>query len=752
MPAPDLEQFAKILSEVNRPGDFCAQGRRAFSAPRLRVDGVGPLALPLLPEQARALIAVAEVAPYGRGSETLIDTRVRRAWQINPQRLQLNDARWDDTVKAVTAEMAAALGVSDPVEAQLYKMMLYDQGSFFVDHRDTEKVRGMFGTLVVVLPSLFEGGELVVKHEGREVVMQLPGDDPGEIAYAAFYADCVHELRPVTAGVRAALIYNLVRAGKGKAPRPPEYSRQKRQLVRLMSAWREDEDRSIKLAYPLSHEYTEAEMSWDTLKGADAAVAEVVAEAAREADCTVYLAMISVYETGSAMPVYSENRRYGRYSYDDEDEDEEFEVVSCDERSASLSRWFTPGGDLADLGVIPLLDEEISPPGALDPLNPDEQRYMEATGNGGASYERTYRAAALVLWPAEQIRDVLAQGGLPSMIPFLRDLSRRWAAEGEADDSPTWQLAHSVAMSMFSRAPRAIHLDLVAAWLANLIALRDAEALAALFTRVLGWVPDPSRMEKDLLAACALMGWRVEPLQALVQEMMRRSGTAAMGLVGTLLSACPAGRARKSLASALVNAVVSGLPGQTPPPELPAHLSRKQPVNAEWMGALLRVLALTRDAGVHQRAITHILEHRALFPMDRALIPALLALTTEQSGPVADAIRAEVLVSLRARIAEPLRPPLDWARPAALPCRCADCQAVEQFLAHPTTQIYTFKAAEHRREHVLAQLSHAYDLTRETLRKGTPRTLILTKNNKRYEDAVAQRERDLRALDALAKV
>jgi len=37
-------------------------------------------------------------------------------------------------------------------------MLVYDQGSFFKSHRDTEKTDGMFGTLVVALPSAHRGG------------------------------------------------------------------------------------------------------------------------------------------------------------------------------------------------------------------------------------------------------------------------------------------------------------------------------------------------------------------------------------------------------------------------------------------------------------------------------------------------------------------------------------------------------------------------------------------------------------------
>ena len=76
------EGLAKLLARVDRPGDFFTAGTTELLTPSLQVDGVGPVALPLLPVQAASLIAVAEAAPYGRGEETLVDPAVRRTWQI----------------------------------------------------------------------------------------------------------------------------------------------------------------------------------------------------------------------------------------------------------------------------------------------------------------------------------------------------------------------------------------------------------------------------------------------------------------------------------------------------------------------------------------------------------------------------------------------------------------------------------------------------------------------------------------------
>jgi hypothetical protein len=63
-------------------GAFACSGQLEGSWPEVEVDGVGRLALPLSEEQARALAAVAQQAPYGLGTQTLVDPGVRRTLQV----------------------------------------------------------------------------------------------------------------------------------------------------------------------------------------------------------------------------------------------------------------------------------------------------------------------------------------------------------------------------------------------------------------------------------------------------------------------------------------------------------------------------------------------------------------------------------------------------------------------------------------------------------------------------------------------
>ena len=356
------QELAKILGQVNRPGDYFVAGRAELPAPRLEVEGVGPIALPLLPAQAKQLIKAATRAPFGRGADTVVDTNVRRTWQIEADRVSIGGKYWDRTLDGIVARAAEGLGVAEPVTAELYKLLVYDKGSFFVSHRDTEKAPGMFATLVLALPSHSAGGELVVRHMDREARLDMSSDEPSEIAFAAFYADCVHEVLPVTAGCRVSLVFNLLRKGKGAALQPPAYEAEAGKVSALLSAWTEvkagpdtdhedaeDATASVgptqKLVYPLEHSYTPAELAFGTLKGADAAVARLLVAAAPQAGCDLHLALLTLWESGSAEFRGDYRSRYRRSRHDDdEDDDQDFEVIEVFDGGKSLSEWRRPDG------------------------------------------------------------------------------------------------------------------------------------------------------------------------------------------------------------------------------------------------------------------------------------------------------------------------------------------------------------------------------------------------------------------------
>ncbi len=97
----------------------------------------------------------------------------------------------------------------------------------------------------------------------------------------------------------------------------------------------------------------------------------------------------------------------------------------------------------------------MSPSGALEGLSPDAINFTEATGNAGATFERSYHRAALVLWPSSIRLAVVNEAGRSVSLPYLANLAERWVAGGRDASSPLWTQAHELAGHIIAGWPMA---------------------------------------------------------------------------------------------------------------------------------------------------------------------------------------------------------------------------------------------------------------------------------------------------------
>jgi hypothetical protein len=202
--------------------------------------------------------------------------------------------------------VAPPLGIEKPetcVRADLYKMLLYEVGGHFQPHRDSEKADGMFGTLIVQLPSVYSGGAILVNHDGKTHKIDFTYTQGAESSFhfAAFYSDYEHEVLPLESGYRLALIYNLVFTGHGNIPTAPAASKTKDSLDELISdiARCAEEIDTNQILIPLEHMYSESSLRVRHLKGNDAHLLAVLLPYAVRGIIQIQLGTLEIHSNGS---------------------------------------------------------------------------------------------------------------------------------------------------------------------------------------------------------------------------------------------------------------------------------------------------------------------------------------------------------------------------------------------------------------------------------------------------------------------
>jgi hypothetical protein len=803
-----LESLEKLLSKVRRFGDFFVQGRLETPLPKLEVDGAGVLSFPVPDAQARQLIAQAERAPYGRGEETILDESVRKVWQLPPAKVRIGGKSWPGLFENMLRQVATGLGC-DPatVSAELYKLLVYDQGGFFKAHRDTEKAEGMFGTLVVVLPSAHRGGELVVRHAGREVTVDLSVTEPSELAFAAFYADCEHEVRPITEGNRVCLVYNLIQQRGAKklergcvgdqpqrvkiqrgsdipgvlrpveddtaALRAPLYDAEVAAAAECLREAFGAFEAPAKIVWLLEHQYSPDGLLFAGLKNADAARAKVLAQAAERADCAAHLGIVHIEEYGPAEPKYHRDYGYGRRSrwrgHEDEETEEDassddFEVIEVSDGQRYIDQWVDAGDRRCDFGKLPLGDGELLPHGALDDEKPDEQRLTEATGNEGASFERSYHRAALVIWPRDRYAGVLLQAGISAALPHLRE---RIAARDPAAPAIAEQIIEAWENPPSAWAYRSPDKEPSRAEMLRLLQKLGDERLAKRFIGEVVTRDYDGSENESLAAGVKFLGPKSSA--KLLVELFRQNMTlfhrSCVGLlsriVGELCEQLDSEwRAALEKVAAIAVETLPSLKPAADPYSSPnwQRTQKAKPVDAAMVAELLDGLSALGATARRTQAAAAIAQNTTAFDPANVIVPALTLLHDRErkafpADPDCGRLWVHAADFLLARSEQPPAPPTDWRQPVALSCKCEDCRALQAFALDAEAQVARFRMHQGRRSHVENQIrTQELDISCKTDTQGRPQTLVCTKTRRAYQRECKQHEADCRSMNGLLDV
>jgi hypothetical protein len=769
--ANKIQELWNVLGTLGESSQFVTTGSISPILPGLEIKKVGPIGIPVSQADAKRLIKASSQAPYGRGEETIIDTSVRRVWQIEPKQISLQNLAWNDFLGQIVASVKSEFGIGQAVEPSLYKLLIYEPGSFFARHRDSEKIAGMFATLVVCLPSRHEAGSLVVTHDGQSKTIDFGGKNAEfQIQYAAFYADCQHEITPVTAGYRICLVYNLALAKGKRTPAVPQSSRIAEQAADLIARHFQAKAASDKLAIPLDHQYTQVGFGTRALKGGDRARADVLARAAEGLGYECYLALLTRHQVGEAdYRTYDFGSRWGgrsRYRrYHDEDEEDDsdnsgVEIGEIYEDEQWLDHWFFPSGARKAMGKMKALDEEIlNKPGSKK--ENFKQEVHEATGNEGVTVERWYHQAVIVMWPRERRCRILAREGPDVAIPALAEMIERAAKPQENADclELAKQAMDHWVVDEYKMRPQTAN----AAQMLKLLCKLGSEKLVSQLIREILPVCHDGSEGKLIAKILGKTGWE-HAEAALVTFFEKQRPDRQQAKLAPLVT--------------IFESLCCESPAMTEERRnvcLPLAVQVEQAIEAwdsykgtyDWYRrdegrqgipeAMLHALCALGDIDRASRLLERVLANPKRYPLHEVLIPAAKAVRTwsDDINPpsIFRRLADHCIEQLRSLTSEPIQPPADWSRPVDFKCPCPDCKMLARFLLDPEAKVGRFPLRKERRQHLHQQIdSCRCDCTHVTDRRGSPQTLVCTKTQASYERRRKQYDIDQELLRELASL
>jgi hypothetical protein len=734
------EQLVEALSQIDRPGSVCVSGSAPSVLPGLEVEGLGQVGLPLTQKQAKELIKHCKQAPYGKGEKTLVDKSVRRVWRMEPDRFSLTNPEWDRFIATTVGKVQEGLGLEQQkLESHLYDLLLYEPGSFFLPHRDGEKLDRMVATLIVALPSTYEGGELVVRHENREETIDFrgPDDNPFDTHFAAFYADCEHEVRPLRKGYRLCLVYNLVLAKAKKPITAPRESEHVERIGGLLREWSAD-DTAEKLVITLDHQYTEAGLTWDALKGVDRARAKILNQAAQQADCKAYLALLTYYESGEAEEAdYGGRGSWGRGRYDNDDDYDMGEVY---ESSLTAKSWSDSDGVPLPIGELNVDESELLDSEALKEIEP-ETEFEGYTGNEGMTLERWYRHASIIIWPVRRHFEIICnrdgKNAVPELERMVAQLRRRKSADATALKAQCHELAKGILKTWREQRFHWSDLDESKApdLLDALDVLDDPGLIRAYFRDLL--TRDVTLTIGDSVATvCEKHGWATfqrdlqTALEATTGETLERN----VRLLEQICSSKSKKAGWGELCALLAKTCVAALE-RIDRGRAASDWRAKEVDRAEVLAGLARSLILTDQTALLSGVVAHALATPKRYPLTTAHVAALKRLrpwlkkNAKQPNAALSAWLASCREQLESLTAQEPEAPKDFRRAAKVDCKCSECAELKRFLADPRESVHRFSVREERRKHLSGMIHDSKsDLDLKIEKRGSPYTLICTKN------------------------
>ncbi|RYP23854.1 hypothetical protein DL765_000931 [Monosporascus sp. GIB2] len=218
-------ELLRSLKAIKTRGDFACQiNRESFVNPGLEAAG-SLIPLPLIARDAEAIKSHSQQAPFGRGDQTLVDTSVRKTWELSTEKFRCSNPAWNSYLNTLLQEAAESLG-------------------------------------------MHEGGDVHLSHADKNCIFATSGSSSFGLTALAWYSDVTHEIKQITSGYRLVLTYNIIQEGGSKTS-AGYFLQQQTHLQSLIARWRSEFPSTQRLVYRLEHKYSQQSLSLLRMKGHD---------------------------------------------------------------------------------------------------------------------------------------------------------------------------------------------------------------------------------------------------------------------------------------------------------------------------------------------------------------------------------------------------------------------------------------------------------------------------------------------------
>jgi hypothetical protein len=612
-----------------------------------------------------------------------------------------------------------------------------------------------------------------IEHHGAKLRV---GGSETRLTFAAFYADCHHEVLPIKEGYRIVLTYNLT--VEGNAAAGAAGSANHKALIRsireffakpIKPRWTGDsrgEQPPDRLVYLLDHEYTQRGLQWNRLKGVDALRAVALRTAAAELDCEIFLALADVHETWACEEEDSGYSNYsGHFHGDDDDEGGEeaigqspdLNLTDFIERDVELRHWVGLAGR-GESVTARVDDSELcftKPSAELEPFESEHEGYM---GNYGNTVEHWYHRAAVVLWPRERTFVIRAkaspQWGIAEIAKALR----------ARDSASAIGMAQRLAPFWSHVAGRTEKPALFAATIIVAANLKDAAIAAALLQPfgLMALTGKAALRLTDLLSAYGIEWCRALFEDWESQQKNEQPQGRLKWMESTLAILC------RALCETAVGRELAGwiLTKQWEfildrSRQISKHASAKDIAReiVSLCKPILRVIEssrATRQPDLSGRIVAFLTSDTSELPL-QVPMGVLRRAKQDHAGTTRKtwdfrSVHTYCSRVIRARMIQPTRARNDWSIQTPIRCSCRLCATLMQYLRAPDKVRLEWPLAKDQRAHIHQSID-GWDLpvTHTTRRTGRPFTLVLEKTALLFKRDAAERQRLQEDLEWLEK-